>query len=58
MGDGEVNEILSEWLAFSDARQLEIVAPGIAQVPAFLEPLSTQIELTPASTTTSLERID
>ena len=58
MSDGEVNEILCDWLASSTARQLEIVAPGIAQVPSFLEPLAAQIELTPASATTYLERID
>ena len=58
MSDGEVNEILCDWLACSAARRLEIVAPGIAQVPPFLEPLSAQIELTPASATTYLERID
>jgi len=58
MSDGEVNEILSEWLEASSVRQLEIVSPGIAQVPSFLEKLSARIELSPASATTYLERID
>jgi len=57
MSDLEVNEILYDWLGSSGVRQLEIVTPGIAQVPSFLEPLSTQIELTRASATTYLERI-
>lgn len=55
MGDAEINEILSDWLVSSGARRLEIVAPGIAQVPPFLEPLAAQVELTPASATTYLE---
>lgn len=58
MSDVDVNEILYEWLEASPARQLEIVAPGIAQVPSFLERVSAQIELSPASATTYLERID
>jgi hypothetical protein len=57
MGDAEINDILADWLESSDTRQLEIVAPGIAQVPSFLETLSAQIELTPASATTYLERV-
>ena len=57
MSDGEVNEILRDWLESSGARQLEIVVPGIAQGPPFLESLSAQIELTPASATTYLEQI-
>jgi hypothetical protein len=57
MGDAEVNDILGEWLAASRARQLEIVAPGIAQVPPFLQPHSAQVELTPASATTYLEGV-
>jgi hypothetical protein len=55
MGDAEINEILGDWLGSSGARRLEIVAPGSAQVPPFLEPLAAQVELTPASATTYLE---
>ncbi len=58
LSDGEVNEILCEWLEASGARQLEIVVPGIARVPAFLEKISAQIELSPASATTYLERAE
>ena len=57
MTDAEINDILTDWLESSGTRQLEIVAPGIAQVPSFLETLSAQIELTPASATTYLERV-
>jgi len=58
MSDGDVNEILCDWLGASGARRLEIVAPGITRVPSFLEPLSAQIELTPTSATTYLESVD
>jgi hypothetical protein len=57
MGDAEINDILADWLASSGARQLEIVSPGIAQVPPFLQPFSARIELIPASATTYLERV-
>jgi hypothetical protein len=55
MDDAEVNDILQDWLASSDHRRLEIVAPRIGQVPPALQPLSAQIALTPSSTTTYLE---
>jgi hypothetical protein len=56
MADAEVNEIVHEWLLASPARRLEIVAPAMAQVPGFLQPVAGQVELTPASATTYLER--
>jgi hypothetical protein len=56
MTDADVNEIVQEWLQGSAARRLEIVAPGITDVPAFLQPWSGQIELVPASTTIYLEQ--
>jgi len=56
MGDAEVNEIIQDWLTSSAFRRLEIVAPRIQQVPADLEPVASQITLTPASTTTYLEQ--
>ena len=56
MGDADVNDIVQDWLASSAHRRLEIVAPRIQEVPACLEPLSSQITLTPASTTTYLEQ--
>lgn len=57
MGDADINDILADWVASSSARQLEIVAPGITQVPTFLRSFSAQVELTPASATTYLERM-
>ena len=56
MSDMEINDILNEWLEASGSRRLEIVAPGITQVPSFLLPFSAQIELTPASATAYLEQ--
>ncbi len=56
MGDADVTEILQDWLASSAHRRLEIVAPRIEQVPPALNPLSSQITLTPSSTTTYLEQ--
>jgi hypothetical protein len=56
MSDAEVNEIIQEWLESSTFRRLEIVAPRIQQVPADLEPVASQITLTPASATTYLEQ--
>jgi hypothetical protein len=56
MTDDDVNEIVQEWLGASPAHFLEIVAPGSPQVPAFLQPLSAQIQLVPASATIYLER--
>ncbi|HJX62804.1 MAG TPA: hypothetical protein VJ860_02495 [Polyangia bacterium] len=56
MSDAEVNEVIQDWLESSTFRRLEIVAPRIQQVPAGLEPVASQITLTPASTTTYLEQ--
>jgi len=56
MADADVNEILHEWLGVSGHRRLEIVLPGVQEIPPFLLPLSEQVELTPASATTYLER--
>jgi hypothetical protein len=55
--DGDVNEIVDGWLRASPGHRLEIVAPGIAQVPPFLQQLSTQVDLVPASATIYLERV-
>jgi hypothetical protein len=56
MGDAEVNDIVQDWLASADHRRLEIVAPRVQEVPAGLEPLASQITLTPSSATTYLEQ--
>ena len=55
-GDAEVNEIVREWLEGSAHRRLEIVLPGSPQLPPFLLAQVDQVELTPASATTYLER--
>jgi len=56
MSDAEVNEIVREWLEEGSHRRLEIVVPGIQQLPPFVLPLAEQVELTPASATSYLER--
>jgi hypothetical protein len=56
MTDGDVNEIVHEWLQAEPGRRLDIVVPGIAQVPSFLQSLSAQVELVPASATIYMER--
>ena len=56
MDDAEVNDILQDWLVSSSHRRLEIVVPRIERVPPALQPLSSQITLTPSSTTTYLEQ--
>jgi len=56
MGDADVNEIIQDWLASSNHRQLEIVAPRVQEFPACFGPMASQITLTPSSTTTYLER--
>jgi hypothetical protein len=57
MADEDVNEIVHAWLQASPGRRLEIVAPGIEQVPAVLQKLSGQVELVPVSTTIYMERV-
>jgi hypothetical protein len=56
MSDADVNDIVRDWLESAGHRRLDIVAPGVAQVPAFLLPLAERVDLTPASATTYLER--
>ncbi len=56
LDNAEVNDILQDWLASSAHRRLEIVIPRIEQVPPALQSLSSQITLTPSSTTTYLEQ--
>ena len=56
-GDSDINEVVQDWLAGAEARRLEIVVPGATHVPGFLQPLAAQVELTPSSATTYLERV-
>jgi hypothetical protein len=57
MTDGDVNEIVVEWLQADAGRRLEIVSPGSPQAPACLAPLSAQVDLVAASATIYLERL-
>ena len=57
LGDGDVNEILQDWLAEATPRRLEIVAPQIPSVPGWLQAFSSRITLTASSTTTFLEKL-
>jgi hypothetical protein len=45
-GDGHVNGIVHDWLAFQATRKLEIVDPYIKGVPTFLSHLSAQVTIT------------
>jgi len=56
-GDSEINEIVQDWLAGATTRRLQIVVPGAARAPGFLQELAAQVELTPSSATTYLERV-
>jgi hypothetical protein len=58
LADAEVNQIVVEWLSTIAHRRLEIVAPSIQQLPPFFGPVAGQVELTPASATTYLERFN
>jgi hypothetical protein len=42
-GDIHVNQVLRDWLEFSAERRLEIVNPGIDEVPQFLRHLAPQV---------------
>jgi len=56
-GDSDINEIVQDWLAGATTRRLQIVVPGAARAPGFLQELAAQVELTPGSATTYLERV-
>lgn len=50
-GDTHINQILREWLSFSNNRYLEIVDPMITNIPSFLLHLAPQVSLLKCSTT-------
>lgn len=54
--DTDVHDILTDWLATTNQHQLEIVDPGMQQIPTFLAPFSTQVALTSLSATACFER--
>jgi hypothetical protein len=45
-GDDHINQVIRRWLEFADARRIEIVCPGIKNIPTFLLHLTTQVTLT------------
>lgn len=55
-GDDNVNEIVHDWLAASQHRRLDIVAPGVVVAPAFLDTHKAQVALVAESATTYFER--
>lgn len=57
MGNADVNEIVTEWLAGSRQRRVEIVVPRIDRVPPWLSAHLQQVILTPASATTYFEQL-
>ncbi|AXI62938.1 hypothetical protein DLD99_21475 [Pseudomonas kribbensis] len=44
-GDHHVNEVIKGWLEFSSKRSIDIVSPGIAQVPSFLLHVAPQVRI-------------
>lgn len=56
LADAEVNEIVLDWLAGDPRRHFEVVRPGPPALPGCFAPHGAQVELTPASATTYLER--
>ncbi|WP_162095901.1 hypothetical protein [Pseudomonas chlororaphis] len=44
-GDHHVNEVLKGWLEFSSKRSIEIVSPGIKDVPSFLLHVAPQVRI-------------
>jgi hypothetical protein len=55
-GDLAINMILQHWLEGSEERRLEIVAPGVRELPGFLQALRRQVELVDAPATEYLDR--
>jgi hypothetical protein len=55
-GDLHVNTVLREWLELSRERRLEIVAPNVKEIPAFLLHLLPQITLTDSTATDYFDR--
>lgn len=44
-GDLHINAVIRHWLEFTSTRRLEIVNPGVTEVPAFLLHLAPQVEV-------------
>jgi hypothetical protein len=44
-GDLHINQVMREWLEFSDSRNIKIVSPSQTDIPSFLSHLSPQVTL-------------
>ena len=55
--DLHINAIIRQWLEFTSTRQLEIVNPGITEIPAFLLHLAPQVEIIPSGATEYFDSI-
>src|SRR5271155_1264017 len=56
-GDDHINQVIRRWLEFANARKIEIVCPGIKNIPAFLHHLTTQVVLMDSSATDYLDHV-
>lgn len=50
-GDLHINAVIRAWLEFTSARHLEIVNPGITEIPSFLLHLAPQIKIVSSGAT-------
>lgn len=50
-GDLHINAIIRQWLEFTSIRRLEIVNPGVKEIPSFLIHLAPQVDLIPSGAT-------
>jgi len=55
-GDLHINLVIREWLEFHPDRRLEIVNPGVRDVPPFLLHLISQVKITASTTTEYLDK--
>ncbi|WP_244626477.1 hypothetical protein [Bradyrhizobium ivorense] len=55
-GDLHINLVIREWLEFHPNRRLEIVNPGVRDVPAFLLHLLSQVQITSSTTTEYMDK--
>lgn len=56
-GDLHINQVMREWLEFSDGRSIEIVSPAQTDIPSFLSHLSPQVTLVQSTATDYLDMV-
>lgn len=56
-GDLHINQVMREWLEFTDSRSIEIVSPIQTGIPSFLSHLSPQVTLVQSTATDYLDEI-